>query len=266
MDAQLRQILRKVDYTDPSSYITAATILERAGAGPEDLFNLLERILITHGIPYERRRNGESQSMVFACIMQQNKTKRRGYRQIYGDHFGIRISSNVFSGRQRQPVIETVPAKFSQFIESTIVTNLAPSTSQFLNVIHRQILANGATQCDPFMIKSALNGAKHGFHVTVKVDPSREWKPDYHLDFVFGRSPYCDFFEVSIEDILWWGSPQEVQGIRITGTHHTLYGNEEPEYESPGEPHSTYEYIERIGDVPQMIDEIFQRFRDVVGN
>lgn len=261
MDAQLRQILRKVDYTDPSSYITAATILERAGAGPEELFNLLERVLLTHGIPYERRRIGGSQAMVFACVMQHNRSKRRGYRQIYGDNFGIRISSNIFSGRLRQPVVETVPTKFSQFIESAIA---APSTTQLLDVICNQILVNGATRCDPFAIEH--NGTKHGFHVTVKVDPSREWRPDYHLNFVFGRSPYCDFLEVSIEDILWWGSPQEVQGMRITGTHHTLYGNEEPEYESPGEPHSTYEYIERIEDVPQMIDEIFQRFRDVVGN
>jgi len=267
VDEQLRKILRNVDDADPSSFRLAGIALERAGADANLFSDLLERLLRAYDALFRRVKN------TFEIAWMLRGLHRRTLRVTVQDGG---ILENPQYTLQVGPHINTTNTNvsltpddknFSSLLR--IITEkhrLAPPTTQFLQAIQESILANKAVSCQ-LLTTVYTPSSFHDNHrimylfdVVAKINPEKDWQPDYHLRFEFVRSVSRDLLEVSIEDNLYWGSPNEVQGMRITGTSFTLYGGEEPEYEPPNEPYTTYEIIDNIKEVPALIAEIFNRF------
>lgn len=266
MDEQLRKILRNVDDADPLSFIIAGRALERAGTTANFFSDLLERLLQAYDALYWRSDNTFNIAWMLRGVYRRTLhltiqdggillIPQRAQRAIVGGTTPVHLSSD--------------DKNFSNLLRMIIEKRrLAPPTSQFLQVIQDTIMANGANSCK--LINQAPEPSTMGrirrervFDVVAKIDPKKDWRPDYNLRFVFVRSLYRDLLEVSIEDNLYWGTEHEVQGMRLTGTSFTLYGGEVPEYEPPGEPYTTYEIIDNIKELPALITEIFDRFRQI---
>jgi hypothetical protein len=261
VDEQLRKILRNVDDADPSSFLAAGNALERIGANANDFSDLLERLLLAPSAIYFRINN------TFEIAWMLRGLYRRTLYFIIND--GGSLGSPPTSVRLANILVSLSPddRNFSKLLRMIVERRrLAPPTTQFLQTIRDSIVANGASSCQllttTYTPESFHDNRRvvYLFDVVAKINPKKDWQPDYHLRFEFVRSVSRDLLEVSIEDNLYWGSPDEVLGMRLTGSSFTLYGGEEPEYEPPGQPYTTYEVIDNIKEVPTLIAEIFDRF------
>lgn len=280
MDESLRKVLRDLNSNaDPATFLAAARVLERAGA-PRELFSdLLDRVLLFYDALYVR--GDELNRNTFEIAWSLKEQYRRclnltiyngGILAIHHDHtqrpeVNVSLSQSTFSN-----LLHLIAQH----------RRLSPSTPRFLQALRGEIEKNGIVSCEAVPVsyeelaearpRSPARGrVRYLFDVAARIYPQKTWQPVHHLRFEFVRSVFRDLLQVSIEDNLYWGTEHEVQGMRITGTSYTIYNGVEPEYdndleetvEDPNHPYSTYEIINNIDELPALIAEIFNRFRQI---
>lgn len=280
MDETLRKVLRDLESSaDPAAFLAAGRVLERAGASRELFSDLLDRVLFFYDALYVR--GDEQNRNTFEIAWSLKEQYRRclnvtiyngGVLAIHHDHterpeINVSLSQNTFSNLLHLIVQHR---------------RLSPSTPRFLQALCDEIEKNGIVSYEAVPVsyeelaearpRSPARGrVRYLFDVVARIYPQKTWQPTHRLRFEFVRAVFRDLLEVSIEDNLYWGTEHEVQGMRITGTSYTMYNGVDPEYdydlgetiEDPDHPYSTYEIIDNIDELPALITEIFNRFRQI---
>lgn len=261
MDEILRKALRNVDDADPATFLAAGRQLERAGASAELFSDLLERLLQRYSAVYQRDAN----DFDIAWNLKGQYRRCLRFTLLDGGILQVHYDSSI----RPEINVELNKNSFSYLLDMIIKHHrLSHPTLQFLQTMQSAIASNGVVSCNPLSPVFDSYRVEYVFDVVAKINPKKDWQPDYHLRFKFVRSLCRDLLEVSIEDNLYWGTEHEVQGMRLTGTSFTLYGGEDPEddIDDPhiaDPPYTTYEMIPHIDEVPELINEIFSRFRQI---
>ena len=249
MDEVLRRIERSVSEAEPVSFLVACRAYERAGMPAQIFSDLLERLLIYYEAIYKRAEDSFE-------IAWYRSGSVRGWLHFRFDTGGIihfyTSTSTIFGASRRTA---------SHLFQTIFEGRLALPTAKLTAILEQAISANHVSEIRNVACEDTHDRIRRCFDVVTKRDLKRPWREDYHLRFELVRSVYRDLLEVSVEDVLGWGTEHEVQGLRLTGTSFTIYGGEQPEYEPPGEEFTTYEVIDRIDGIPALVNEIFHRFR-----
>jgi len=246
VDESLRKALRNLDQADPATFLAAGRMLERFSANAETFSDLLEHLLGAYDAIFHREGND------FEIAWSLREQHRRCL------HLTVMNGGllHMYEGNDSQIYATLSENNFSYLLHLIVQhRRLSPPTSQFLQILQSSILENHAISCTPLSTSPQIfheeRQVRYLFDVVTKINPKKEWQPDYHLRFKFVRSVCRDLLEVSIEDNLYWGSPHEVQGMRLTGTSYTVYSGVEPEYdndleettEDPNQPFFFYGHL-----------------------
>lgn len=278
VDQHLRKLLREAQ-SDPSIYPVVARSLVRSGASAVVCGDFLEAVIRQKlEIPDGGHRSPSE------CLyirdwnifqigwMHKKKLRKCLFIELRdGGEFGPGIDQTVEASRANYVTLPEDRYNFVSVIDYIALRDRLPlPTPKLLELFTTAIRAHNVE--DVNVVRPITMGVHQEEHlridITLKVDPKKDWKPSYHLAFHITRTVATDILEASIEDNLFWGTADEVQGLRISGTHWTHYGGEEPEGPDDeyvaGVEHSTYERIHDAEAIKNIVETLIHRFREEV--